>query len=79
MFHTCIDYDKSKLYNQVSVSVGSTSIGEVLSTVDDVDCEEFYKKYLHDFVRLAHNCTHRNKEDEDQECEVSIALYSVPR
>jgi hypothetical protein len=42
----------------------------VLSGVTEGDCEDFYRKYLHDFVRLAHRCKHANLEDDKMEYEV---------
>ena len=52
-----------------------TAVGEVLGSVDGTDCEDFYKRYLHDFVRLAHRCTHLNQEHEKQEYEVNLSQY----
>ena len=60
--------DRVQLYNQLCAT---TNIGEVLSSVGEFDCEDFYRKYLHDFVRLAHRCKHSNKEDDIREYDVS--------
>ena len=54
-----------------------TPVGDVLGTVYDVNCEDFYRKYLHDFVRLAHICTHTNQEDKDQEYEVPLIAETI--
>ena len=48
----------------------ATNIGEILCAVNEMDYEDFYKKYLHDFCRLAHSCKHKNLNDVDQEYEV---------
>lgn len=55
--------DKVQLYNQLCAILEPTSVGEILRTVV-MDCEELYKRYLHDFVRLAHRCKHKNQEEE---------------
>lgn len=51
-----------------------TTIGEAISQVEDISCENFYKRYLHDFVRLAHKCNHKNPTHESQEYEVIINI-----
>ena len=43
-------------------------------SVDGVECEEFYRNYLHDFIRLAHKCSHKDREYEIQEYEVRDSL-----
>lgn len=47
-------------------------VGDVLKSVEDEYCEDFYKYYLHDFVRLAHNSQHKKQEQEQEEYNVSI-------
>ena len=42
------------LRNQLCELVKQTEIGEVLLTVDQYHVEDFYLKYLHDFVRIVH-------------------------
>lgn len=64
--------DQVQIYKQLCATVEPTIIGEILQTVNEADCEDFYLKYLHDFVRLAHRCKHKNQEDDIQEYEVSI-------
>ena len=51
-----------------------TTIGGVLNAVDEVVYEEFYRNYLHDFVRLAHRCKHKNQEDDVREYGVSYSI-----
>ncbi len=70
LFLVIVDNDPCQLYKQLCATVGSTAIGELLSDVDDTNCEMFYKKYLRDFLRLAHKCKHKNQDDETQEYEV---------
>ncbi len=42
--------------DQLCESVKQTAIGEVLENYDH-DCEIFFQKYLHDFVRIVHTST----------------------
>lgn len=58
-------------------AVQQTPSGEVLESIDGVESEEFYKFYLHDFVKTVHKCHHK-KEDLDateykvQQCRESV-------
>ena len=47
-------------------------VGDVLKSVEDEYCEDFYKYYLHDFVRLAHNSQHKKQEQEQEEYNVRV-------
>ena len=47
-----------------------TAIGEILGPIEGVECEDLYKKYLHDFVRLVHKCNHKDQDYEIQEYDV---------
>ena len=38
-------------FDQVCVSLSSTPLGEVLKTIDDPKCEQYYSVYLHDFLK----------------------------
>ncbi len=51
------------------MSVKQTPVGRVLNLVYQCDCEDFYKKYLHDFVRIVHRCNHTKPEKNVQENE----------
>ena len=64
------DDDRAKLYRQLCDLVEPTPVGEVLKQVDERDCEDFYKNYLHDFVRMVHRCHQNNQDYEIQEYEV---------
>ena len=57
-------------------AVEQTTIGEMLATVEENDIEDFYKKYLYDFVRHAHGCKHKNQADESNEYEVKYCSRS---
>ena len=58
-----------EVYQQLCRLVEVTAIGEVLDTVDMSESEDFYAKYCHDFMRLAHKCNQQG-HDEDKEYEV---------
>ncbi len=51
------------------MSVKQTPVGRVLNLVCQYDYEDFYKKYLHDFVRIVHRCNHTKPEKNVQEYE----------
>ncbi len=61
--------DKCSMYKQLGISVKQTPVGRVLEQVDQCDYEDFYKKYLHDFVRTVHRCNHTKPEQKIQEYE----------
>ena len=50
-------------------------VGEVLSSVRDEYCEEFYKFYLHDFVRNVHKSQSKKQEQAQNEYNVSIIVH----
>ena len=52
-------------------------MGEVLKQVNECDCEDFYKDYLHDFVRIVHRCHQSNQDYEIQEYEASHEFFSL--
>lgn len=62
--------DKSDVHEQLCAALDHNAVGEVLKLVDEFDCEEFYMKYLHDFVRFVHKCNHTNEDSKSQEYEV---------
>ena len=47
----------------------------MLSSVEDEYCEDFYKHYLHDFIRIAHNSQHKKMEQEEQEYSVRVVNF----
>jgi hypothetical protein len=52
-------------------------VGEVLTSVRDDYCEEFYKYYLHDFVRNVHKSQNKKQEAAETEYNVSI-IINIP-
>ena len=71
--------DKLQLHQQLCEAVMPTPVGEVLRGVSEQDCEDFYRHYLHDFVRLVQRCKHSKKREfETKEYEVrTTILWSV--
>ena len=55
---------------QLCEFIQTTPVGAVLESVDTENCEEFYKFYLHDFVKSVHKCKHENAEHDDMEHKV---------
>lgn len=65
--------DKLQLHKQLCEAMNSTAVGEVLRAVNELYCEDLYRHYLHDFVRLVHKCKHSKKHEyETKECGVRI-------
>lgn len=70
-FCTSIGNDRLLMHKQLCEAVEATAVGEVLRGVNEFDCEELYRHYLQDFVRLVHRCSHTKKtEYETKEYEV---------
>lgn len=63
------------LHKQLCFGVEGTAIGEVLSKVKEEDCEDFYKRYLSDFVKLVHKCSKKNRDCEIQEYKVTFVNH----
>ena len=66
-----VDDDKVQLHLQLCASIDQTPIHEILKEVDESFHDQFYKKYLYDFVRLAHRSDCKNKTHAKKEYEVS--------
>lgn len=64
--------NRQVLHRQLCEAIYHMEVGDVLKSVEDEYCEDFYKYYLHDFVRLAHNSQHKKQEQEQEEYNVSI-------
>ena len=59
----CVGSNKQQVHRQLCELVSDTSPGEILATVSDgAQCEELYRRYLHDFVRTVHKCPHKQDE-----------------
>ena len=64
LFHI-LGSNNIQLCNQLCEIVNGTQVGDILLKVDHNSNEDFYTRYLHDFV---HMCT---QSDDSRECEVS--------
>ena len=62
--------NSQRLHQQLIVLVQDTAVGETLSSVSEEDCEEMYQRYLHDFVRIVHKCTHKEPQTVTSEYKV---------
>ena len=61
-----------QLHRQLCGLVSVTPLGEILMSVqDDGQCEELYRRYIHDFVRSMHKCTHKTDETVQLEYQVT--------
>lgn len=68
--------NRRALHKQLCEAIYQMEVGEVLKSVQDEYCEDFYKFYLHDFVRSVHQSQQKKKEQEDAEykvCAVGVA------
>ena len=67
--------DDQLLHSRLCVLVQYTLVGEILLTVTEENGENFYRYYLHDFVRRVHRClVHGSSE---MEYEVRSTIYMV--
>lgn len=63
--------DRQALHKQLCEGIQQTEISEVLKSVKDGCCEEFYKYYLHDYVRNIHQSQHKEQDEQEEEYNVS--------
>ena len=62
------------LHQELCIAVEQTVIGGLLGRVENAYCEDFYKRYLHDFVRLVHMSRQKDLNFEKQEYEVRMCI-----
>ena len=67
-----IGNNRQALYKQLCEAIHQMEVGEVLTSVRDEYCEDFYKYYLHDLVRTIHKS--QNIEPKQVETEYSVSL-----
>lgn len=65
---------KQTHHQQLCELVQDTPVGAVLESVHSEDFEEFYKFYLHDFVKSVHKCNHKRMEHNSMELRVCMLL-----
>ena len=64
------------VYYQMCSVLPETSTGGVLSTFDDHHaCDVFMRRYIHDFLKIAHKCNHTDSAHVDKEYKVSETIY----
>ena len=69
-----------RLHQQLCVLVEDKPLGEILARVPEGgQCEEMYRRYLYDFVRSVHKCTHKQKETVDHEYKVCLYVLRKHR
>lgn len=60
-----------EVHKKLCALVSDTPLGAVLLSVQDKgQCEELYRRYLHDFVHSVHKCTHKQEENNKVEYKV---------
>ena len=62
--------NRTQLRLQLKVSLETTAIGEILIAFNE-HCEDLYCRYLHDFVRIIHQCHYKDEISADIEYKVS--------
>ena len=69
----CVGSSRQQIHRQLCKLVSDTSLGEILMSVqEDGQCEELYRRYIHDFVRSVHKCTHKQNETVKHEYKVCV-------
>ena len=66
--------NRETLHKQLCEAIHQMEVGEVLTSVQDEYSEDFYKHYLHDFVRNVHKSQNKKQEQADTEYNVSTLL-----
>ena len=75
MFIHYIGSPRQQVHRQLCTLVSDTRLGDILNSVTDGDqCEELYRRYLHDFVRSVHKCTHNREQTKANEYKVCQPL-----
>lgn len=68
--------NKQQMHQKLIELVQGTAVGKTLSSVSKENCEEMYQRYLSDFVRIVHKCSHKGKEIVSKEYKVRVAFLS---
>lgn len=67
---------RQRVHKQLGSLVSDSPLGDVLGSVQDgLQCEELFRRYLHDFVRSVHMCTH--KMEQSVKDEYKVCCHSV--
>ena len=80
-YHCFTGDTRQQLHAQLCILVSQTSIGEILRLVEEANCEEFYQRYLHDFIRSVHKCNYKQPDNMMEKkyrvCIVFIHMFGV--
>lgn len=75
----CVGSSRQQIHRQLCKLVSDTSLGEILISVqEDGQCEELYRRYIHDFVHSVHKCTHKQNETVKHEYKVCVYKQLFP-
>ena len=69
---SCTGSTWGHLHSQLCDVVSQTAVGDVLGSVDETNCEEFFQYYLHDFVRSVHRCYYKQQKSKNLEYKVGL-------
>ena len=74
LYFYCSGRTWGQLHSQLSEVVSQTAIGDVLGSVGEAECEEFFQHYLHDFVRSVYRCYHKQQKSKNLEYKVGMRM-----
>ena len=74
LYFYCAGRTWGQLHSQLSEVVSQTAIGDVLGSVGEAECEEFFQHYLHDFVRSVYRCYHKQQKSKNLEYKVGLRM-----
>lgn len=66
------EYDKQTLFSKAHTLLKDTSLGQILESVSENDCDELFNYYINDFVKSVHQCYHDDSSFHDMEYTVSM-------
>ena len=69
----------SHLQSQLCEVVSKTTVGDVLGSVGEAHCKEFFQYYLHDFVRSVHRCYYKQQKSKNLEYKVGLRMINIYR
>ncbi len=72
----CIDFTTLEKIKRLSKVVEVTPIGAILLAVEENYIDEFYVKYLHDFVRIIHPCLENYSNFKERQYEVGYYVMA---
>ena len=76
-FYVCAGKNRQALHKQLCEAIHQMEVGDVLASVRDEYCKEFYKYYLHDFVRNVHKSHNKKQEQAETEYKVGVMIIII--